>query len=102
MKEVFIRKHRITIILFIILFVLSISSLFVGVLEVNIQQLWNGDSEAWNIFLVSRVPRLLAVLCTGAGMSVAGLLMQQLCMNKFVGTMILLLCVYLWQRYEKN
>lgn len=84
MKEVFIRKHRITIILFIILFVLSISSLFVGVLEVNIQQLWNGDSEAWNIFLVSRVPRLLAVLCTGAGMSVAGLLMQQLCMNKFV------------------
>jgi iron complex transport system permease protein len=27
---------------------------------------------------------LLAILCTGAGMSVAGLIMQQLCMNKFV------------------
>ena len=36
------------------------------------------------IFLLSRVPRLLAILCTGIGMSVAGLLMQQLCMNKFV------------------
>ena len=33
---------------------------------------------------ISRLPRLLAVLCTGAGMSVAGLIMQQLCMNKFV------------------
>ncbi len=30
------------------------------------------------------MPRLLAILCTGVGMSVAGLIMQQLCMNKFV------------------
>ena len=37
-----------------------------------------------NIFLLARIPRLLAVLCTGFGMSVAGLIMQQLCMNKFV------------------
>ena len=29
-------------------------------------------------------PRLLAILCTGIGMSVAGLIMQQLCSNKFV------------------
>lgn len=36
------------------------------------------------IFLLSRIPRLLAILCTGIGMSVAGLIMQQLCMNKFV------------------
>ena len=36
------------------------------------------------IFLLTRMPRLLAVLCTGVGMSVAGLIMQQLCMNKFV------------------
>ena len=27
---------------------------------------------------------MLAILCTGVGMSVAGLIMQQLCMNKFV------------------
>ena len=36
------------------------------------------------LFLISRLPRLLAILCTGVGMSVAGLIMQQLCMNKFV------------------
>lgn len=36
------------------------------------------------IFLLARVPRLLAILCTGVGMSAAGLIMQQLCMNKFV------------------
>lgn len=36
------------------------------------------------IFLLARIPRLLAILCTGIGMSVAGLIMQQLCMNKFV------------------
>ena len=36
------------------------------------------------LVLISRLPRLLAIICTGMGMSVAGLLMQQLCMNKFV------------------
>lgn len=36
------------------------------------------------VFVISRLPRLLAILCTGVGMSVAGLIMQQLCMNKFV------------------
>ena len=40
--------------------------------------------DRWEIFLLSRLPRLLAILCTGVGMSVAGLIMQQLCMNKFV------------------
>lgn len=39
---------------------------------------------ALKIFLLARIPRLLAILCTGVGMSVAGLIMQQLCMNKFV------------------
>lgn len=34
--------------------------------------------------MISRLPRLFAILCTGVGMSVAGLIMQQLCMNKFV------------------
>ena len=43
-----------------------------------------GDGMELQIFLLSRIPRLLAILCTGVGMSVAGLIMQQLCMNKFV------------------
>ena len=47
-------------------------------------QLLTGDLSLWEVFLVSRLPRLLAILCTGVGVSVAGLIMQQLCSNKFV------------------
>ena len=68
----------------VILLILSVWSLFVGVIDINVASLMNGSLEQWEIFLVSRLPRLLAILCTGVGMSVAGLIMQQLCMNKFV------------------
>jgi len=65
--------------------ILSVLSLFVGVIDIDLNSLLSGGSGMeMNIFLLSRIPRLLAVLCTGAGMSVAGLIMQQLCMNKFV------------------
>ncbi len=67
-----------------ILIVLSFVSLFVGVIDIQIPSLFQGDIKQWNVFLISRLPRLLAILCTGVGMSIAGLIMQQLCMNKFV------------------
>ena len=73
-----------TIILALVLLVLSVFSLFIGVMGVNIKGLLSGDGEQLHIFMASRLPRLLAVICTGVGMSVAGLIMQQLCMNKFV------------------
>ena len=63
---------------------MSFASLFVGVLDMNVSGLLGGDANQWLTLLASRLPRLLAILCTGAGMSVAGLIMQQLCMNKFV------------------
>lgn len=78
------KNHKSTIILALILVVLSVVSLFIGVLEVSPKALLSGDMEAIRIFFISRLPRLLAILCTGTGMSVAGLIMQQLCMNKFV------------------
>ena len=55
-----------------------------GVLDIHPQSLLAGDGEQWEVFFISRLPRLLAILCTGVGMSVAGLIMQQLCSNKFV------------------
>lgn len=67
-----------------VLLMLAVASLFVGVIEIDLVSLLSGDLEQWEIFLISRLPRLLAILCTGVGMSVAGLIMQQLCMNKFV------------------
>lgn len=66
------------------LIIISVISLFVGVIDVQPIKLLTGDGEALKIFLISRMPRLMAILCTGIGMSVAGLIMQQLCMNKFV------------------
>ena len=42
-------------------------------------ELLAGNFEQLEIFIISRLPRLLAILCTGIGMSVAGLIMQQLC-----------------------
>ena len=63
---------------------LSVWSLVIGVLDVEMAGLMSGDVEQIEILLISRLPRPLAILCTGVGMSVAGLIMQQLCMNKFV------------------
>ena len=72
-----------TVILAALLAILSVLSLFVGATEIHISSLLSGGMEL-KIFLLARIPRLLAILCTGIGMSVAGLIMQQLCMNKFV------------------
>ena len=51
---------------------------------INPLDLLDFGSEETEIFLISRVPRLVAILLAGAGMSIAGLIMQQLSRNKFV------------------
>ena len=80
-----IRKHLSSILLGTALLIISILSLFIGVMDLDLKALLSGGSGMeLNIFLLARIPRLLAILCTGVGMSVAGLIMQQLCMNKFV------------------
>ncbi|MCM3710333.1 ABC transporter permease [Sporosarcina luteola] len=70
--------------LFIALLILSFLSLFVGVSSIKPLDLLDFKSEETEIFLISRVPRLVAILLAGAGMSIAGLIMQQLSRNKFV------------------
>lgn len=69
--------------LFILLAALSVASLLTGAADLSAKDFFT-DSEALEVLLISRLPRLLAILCTGAGMSIAGLIMQQLCANKFV------------------
>lgn len=44
-----------------ILIVASISSLFIGAYDMNIGSILQGDFEALQILLVSRIPRLLAL-----------------------------------------
>ncbi len=60
------------------------ASLFVGVLDLDLAGILAGDADQLRTLVISRLPRLLAIICTGVGMSTAGLIMQQLCMNKFV------------------
>lgn len=70
--------------LFTAVIILSLLSLFVGASRITPMDLLDWRSEETEIFLISRVPRLVAILLAGAGMSIAGLIMQQLSRNKFV------------------
>ena len=54
-----------TIILAVTLVVLSAASLFIGVIDLTPASLAAGNMEQLEIFLISRLPRLLAILCTG-------------------------------------
>lgn len=58
-------------------------SLFTGVKDIRFAELFT-DADKLLIFLISRLPRTLALLLIGAGLSVAGFVMQQLSQNKFV------------------
>lgn len=79
-----IKRYKATIILSLVIVVLSVISLFIGAYGISLDGLLKNDSNQVLIMIISRIPRLLAILCTGIGMSVAGLIMQNLCANKFV------------------
>ncbi|MDE6476361.1 MAG: iron chelate uptake ABC transporter family permease subunit [Erysipelotrichaceae bacterium] len=68
----------------IILFVLSILSLNIGVKEFHLLDLLMGKSSDVELAILSRIPRLLSILVTGASLSIAGLIMQTITNNKFV------------------
>ena len=78
------KPKTLTLLLAASLVILSVVSLFLGVMDISPGGVLRGDFEQVEILLISRLPRLLAILCTGVGMSISGLIMQQLCMNKFV------------------
>lgn len=64
--------------------VLSFVSLFVGAIDIKPTDLLDWESDKAQVFLISRLPRLMAIILAGAGMSIAGLIMQSLSRNKFV------------------
>jgi len=67
-----------------LLILLSVISLFLGVSSVTMRGLFNLEDSQWQIFLDSRVPRLVSILIAGASLSICGLVMQQLSRNRFV------------------
>jgi len=71
-------------ILLVILIALSFTSLFVGVGAISPLDLFNLSPVQLLILRISRIPRLVSILISGAGLSIAGMIMQQLSRNKFV------------------
>ena len=57
---------------------LCVTSLLVGARQLE----WSGD--AWLTLTASRLPRLAALVLTGVGLSVCGVILQHLVRNKFV------------------
>lgn len=67
-----------------LLLILSIYSLTIGVKDFSLIGILTNNQQDINLALVSRIPRLISILVTGASLSIAGIIMQTLTQNKFV------------------
>jgi len=63
---------------------MSIISLFVGVSQLSITDIFHLTKEQLSILLSSRIPRTVSILISGSTLALAGLIMQQMMQNKFV------------------
>jgi iron complex transport system permease protein len=68
------------------LVLLSITSLFVGVIDISFAALWS-DPGAVELIAISRAPRTIAVVISGGALAVSGAIMQMLVRNRFVEPM---------------
>lgn len=80
-NEVIFLKRTILWISFGVLFILS---LFIGVRSFGIIDIFKLDEQALTLLFKSRFPRTISIVFAGIGMSISGLIMQQLSHNKFV------------------
>ncbi len=60
------------------------ASLLIGAREVAWAQLLTLSDDAWLTFTASRLPRLIALILTGVGLAVCGVILQHIVRNKFV------------------
>ena len=72
------------IIYILILLTLSIISIQIGVKDFSIIGALSSNESDIFLITISRLPRLLAIMITGASLSICGLLMQTITNNKFV------------------
>ena len=71
-------------ILLLLLILLTIISLFIGVSELSIKDIFHLSDSQQNILFSSRIPRTMSILIAGSSLALAGLIMQQMMQNKFV------------------
>lgn len=67
-----------------VLFLSTIISLFVGVADISMADIINQNTEKLRLVFISRIPRTASLIIAGIGLSVSGLIMQQMTQNKFV------------------
>lgn len=70
--------------LLILFVVLCCLSLMVGVKQVALSDLLSFSDDAWLTLTASRLPRLAALILTGVGLAVCGVILQQIVRNRFV------------------
>lgn len=70
--------------LLLILILLIFTSLFVGVKDISLSDILKMSEDEVLVFTISRIPRTIALVLVGAGISIAGFIMQQISQNKFV------------------
>lgn len=79
-----LKSYRRILGLAIVLLICSVISLFVGVADISIADIIYQDAEKLRLVFISRIPRTASLIIAGIGLSVSGLIMQQMTQNKFV------------------
>ncbi|QII82602.1 ABC transporter permease [Jeotgalibaca arthritidis] len=74
-KKVFTKAFVLTCILVLLLALLS---LMTGAYDIR------GNDDGWTMFFITRVPRTISLMLTGAAMSMTGLVMQMITQNRLV------------------
>lgn len=73
-----------TLILTLVLLVCAVVSLFVGVADISVADIFHWNAEKLALISISRIPRTASLILAGVGMSISGVIMQQMTQNKFV------------------
>lgn len=68
----------------VIFILLCGASLLIGAQQIAWSQVFLLSGDAWLTLTASRLPRLAALVLTGVGLSICGVILQQLVRNKFV------------------
>lgn len=68
----------------IIVGILAVVSIFIGVQNLTLVDLFSLTDSQRIVLFSTRIPRTISLILAGATLSVSGLLMQQLTQNKFV------------------
>ena len=77
-------RIHIRTVLFILIIVLTVVSIFSGVMDLTVAGLLQGDVVILHTLYYSRIPRTLALLLAGSSLAISGLIMQKISANPFV------------------